>query len=199
MNKQKLLGLLIALLLVGIFAFGMALLLNQTETRAPRPTPMPNDRPLARVDEQFIGVNFWAEQYLLDQVMSRIAGQPMPAPRETLERLINEMLLLQAYPPAEQPTPEEAEAQLAALLAAWDVDELTLLIHFERAGLTRADVIRSLQRLLLVGRAQMLLLAETADPVAWVNTARAATIIYIDESLFAALTPPIAPTPVGLP
>lgn len=201
MERRKLWGLLGAFLVVLLLATGTLVLLNQEGgpiTRRPTPTPAIDDTPLARVGDQVIGLNFWAEQYVLDQVMSRLAGQPNPDARATLERVINETLLLQAYMPENHPTEAEVETYIETLLAAWDTDEATLLAHLQAAGLTRDHLVQSLRRLLLVSRARALLPTDM-EPSAWVNEARETTSIHIDEALFAAIAPPIAPTPASIP
>lgn len=183
--RRRLLSLLVVLGLAGVLLVGGWVLLTQ-EPRAlpaPAPTATPFDPPLARVDGHEITVNVWAEQYLLDRVISQLAGQPAPAPRATLDRLIHEALALAAYP---QPRPSDAEvaARVAALQAAWDVDAATLDARLAEVGLSRARFEATVRRLLAVEAAQEQITAEH-DLAQWITDARAAADLWINEPLFA--------------
>jgi len=83
-------------------------------------------------------------------VMSGLAGQPAPAPSETLQRLINEELVLQAIPPEQAATAEQVKAQIATLEQTWGVDETAVVAAMEKVGLTRAAFERVIGRLLAV-------------------------------------------------
>jgi hypothetical protein len=84
--NQRALGILVVFAVAGLLVVGALVLLSQEPQAAPTPTPTPADLPLATVEGQTIGANYWAEQYLLDQVMNRFAGQPQPLPRQALGR-----------------------------------------------------------------------------------------------------------------
>ena len=83
--------------------------------------PTPADDPIvSSVDGRSIRHSLWMEAVLLDQVMSGMAGQPAPAPSETLQRWVNEELVLQAIPPEQAPTAEQVEEQIAETDMPWD-------------------------------------------------------------------------------
>ncbi len=191
--KQKLYTLIIAFVLTALFLGGGLMLLSQSPQALPTLTPTPSDLPLATVNGQTIGVNEWAEQYLLDQVLSRLSGQPAPTSRQTLDRLINEALLLQTYP---QTPPDEAEVeqQILDLKLAWQVDDATLTKNLSAAGLSSEVFTRTVRHLLMVKAAQDQLAAEH-DPATWFGEMRQKGNVTVDEATFSRITPPVAPVP----
>ncbi len=187
--KQRVYGLIVALSLTLLLIGGGLFLLNQPTQPLP-PTPTPGDDPLATVNGETIGVNEWAAQYLLDQSLSRLSGRPAPTPRQTLDRLINEKLLLQSYP---QPVPDEAQVaqQIAALQASWHVDWATLTQSLKTVGLPAAVFTDTVRRLLMVQAAQAQLSAEH-DPAAWFAEMREKGRVTVDEARLSSL---VAPSP----
>jgi len=174
----------------------------------PPPTPAPTspvDPAVATVNGQPIGQNFWAEAVLVDQVMSGLAGVPAPAPEETLDRLINEALVVQAAPAQEMPTDEEVEAQIAALEASWGVGDGQVVAALAAVGLEREALVRAVTRLLVVQRAQGALEVEggsTEEWLAW-ERGRAQIVIYRERmqaalSLWPSIVSPL-PTPTSEP
>jgi len=192
---KRISGLIVVLALAGLLVLGALFLLDREPQVRPPATPTPVDTPLAFVDDQAIGLNFWAQAYLLDQVMSHLAGQPSPAPRETLERLINELLLLERYSPEEMPPEADVVQRVAALEMTWGVDAATVDAHLAAAGLSREVLASTVARLLLVESAQAKLVASGEDPQAWISDARAAHQVRVEEALFSQLVPPVALTP----
>lgn len=169
----------------------------------PSATPSPVDPPVALVEGQPIGRNFWAEAVLLDWTMSRLAGVPAPAPEETLERLINEVLVLRAAPPPPQPTREEVEAQIAALEAAWGVTDEQVTTALNEVGLGRDSLERAVARLLVVQRAQAALESGGTPVQEWLTQerARARVVIYREPMRvsFRFPTPAVASTSAVTP
>jgi hypothetical protein len=170
---------------------------------APSATPSPADPPVALVEGQIIGRNFWAEAVLLDWAMSRLAGVPAPSPEETLERLINEVLVLRAAPPPSQPTREEVEAQIAALEIAWGVTDEQVTAALSQAGLGRDSLERAVARLLMVQRAQAALESGGTPIAEWLarERARARVVIYREQMRvsFRFPTPTVASAPAVTP
>ncbi len=164
----------------------------------PSAPPSPADPPVALVEGQPIGRNFWAEAVLVDWAMSRLAGVLAPSPEETLERLINEVLVLRAAP---QPTPgrDEVEAQIAALEQTWGVTDEQVTAALGEVGLNRDSLERAVARLLTVQRAQAALEAQGTPISEWLSQerARAQVIIYREQMRvsFRFPTPAVTPTP----
>jgi hypothetical protein len=166
---------------------------------APSVTPSPADPPVALVEGQIIGRNFWAEAVLLDWTMSRLAGVPAPSPEETLERLINEVLVLRAAPPQQAPGRDEVEAQIAALEAAWGATDEQVSAALSEVGLGRDSLERAVARLLMVQRAQAALESGGTPVSEWLaqERARARVVIYREQMQvsFRFPTPAATPTP----
>lgn len=162
-------------------------------------TPSPADPPVALVEGQPIGRNFWAEAVLLDWAMSRLAGVPAPSPEETLERLINEVLVLRAAPPQPMPGRDEIEAQIAGLEQTWGVSDEQVTAALGQAGLGRDSLERAVARLLMVQRAQAALEAQGTPISEWLSQerARARVVIYREQMRvsFRFPTPAVTPTP----
>nr|HID13035.1 hypothetical protein [Anaerolineae bacterium] len=194
-----------AVLGIGIVVIaGLGLLLAFLGRGPGAPTPMtssiistPADDPVvASVNGRSIRYSFWMEAVLLDQVMSGLAGQTAPTPDETLQRLINEELVLQAIPPERAPTAEQVEAQIAALEQTWGVDDAAVVTALVGAGLDRAAFERAVERLLVVQAGLEALQRQGYDTTAWMEEQRASAKILIFENV-AALTIPIAQSPIA--
>lgn len=200
MKKARVTGLLAVLVIAGGLLLGSLFLLNQEPRVVPTPTPTPTDVALVTVEGEVIGVNFWGEQYRLDQVMSRLAGQAPPAPRETLERLINETLLLQSYRPPDPPTNAATQQRIAAFKSSWGVEDATLAAQLRAADLPREVLTQTMRRLLTVESAQARLAAsQDQDPSEWMAHRREQAAIEIDEARWAELTADLVPLPTLAP
>lgn len=169
---------------------------------APPPTPIPTsptDPPVAMVNGQPIGINLWAEAVLIDQVMSGLAGLPPPSPEETLEQLINQVLVLQAVPSVEPPSDQDVEAYIATLEAGWGVGDEQVVQALEAAGLDRVAWKRAVMRLLMVQRGQEALVAEGVSIDEWLARERERAEIVVDRErmaqAFAGLFSSPMPTP----
>jgi hypothetical protein len=137
--------------------------------------------------------------------MSGLAGVPAPAPEETLDRLINEMLVVQAAPAQEVPTTEEVEAQIATLERSWGVGDEQVVAALAAVGLEREALVRAVTRLLVVQRAQGALEAEGHSIEDWLarERERAQIVIYRERmqaalSLWPSIVSPL-PTPTPAP
>lgn len=169
----------------------------------PSATPSPVGPPVALVEGQPIGRNFWVEAVLVDWTMSRLAGVPAPAPEETLERLINEVLVLRAAPSPSQPTREGVEAQIAALEAAWGATDEQVTTALGEVGLGRDSLERAVARLLMVREAQATLESGGTPVQEWLTQerARAQVVIYREQMRvpFRFPTPTATSTPGATP
>jgi len=160
----------------------------------PSPSPVPADNPaVATVGDRSIDRSLWAETVLLDQVMSGMAGQPAPTPEDTLERLINEEMVLQAVPPEQAPTAEQVEARIATLEQTWAVDDAALVRTLEKVGLTRAAFERIVGRLLAVEAGLETLQRQGYDTTAWLEEQRASVDIVLNEELENVMVVPYIP------
>jgi thiol-disulfide isomerase/thioredoxin len=139
----------------------------------------------------------WDIAARLDAAMSFLAGQPMPPAEETLDRLVNEILVLAAVPDAPPPAPAQVEQRLADLTAGWGVTPNQLDQTLQKNNLTRADLTTRTARLLQVETALTRLAGQQPNLAAWLSQTRAAAEISLYKALTAA---PVTPqTPVSQP
>lgn len=178
-------------------------LLNQEAAPLPTippPSPTSADPPVAQVEGERILRSAWVEAVLLDRVMSHLAGVASPSPEETLDRLINEVLVLRAAPEVREPAPEEVEARIAALEAAWGVGDDQVVTALTEVGLTRDALERAVARLLRVQAAQARIEAAGTPISEWLARERSrARIAIYPEHLRGPLpaSPVSTPTPVA--
>jgi hypothetical protein len=199
-----------ALLGVGIaVVIGIGLLLAFLGREPGEPSPMitpaarpaPDDPVVASVDGRPIHQSVWMEAVLLDQVMSGLAGQPAPSSDETLNRLIDQELVLEGFPPEQEPTAGQIEAQITALEHTWDVDDDAVVTALEQTGLTRTQFERAVGRLLTVQAGLEALENQGHEPTDWLEAQRASADIVINEELLDIAVPyvPVAQSPVATP
>jgi len=188
------------LLIIGIIVMaGLALLLaflgrgpGELAPMIPPPSPTPiNDPVVASVNDQPINYSSWMKAVLLDQVMSGLAGQTAPAPDETLQRLIDEELVLQAVPPEQPFTAEQIETRITELERNWGVEDEAVAAALKQVNLTRPIFEQSIGRLLMVQASQDILEAQGRDIALWLEEQYASAEIQIFESA-AALSVPTA-------
>ena len=146
---------------------------------------------VAVVDGDPISRDEWQKTAALDRVLSQLAGQVVPNAEATLERLINERLVLKR---AGSPTATDADAQnrLAALRQSWGIDDATFDHTLAQVNLSRADVVDEIKRLLIV-EAYLKQIAATQDPNEWLAAQRAQSQIGVYVDLAAAAAPPVPP------
>ena len=157
--------------------------------------PAADENPIvASVNDQTIRYSLWLKAVRLDQVLSDLAGQPLPEPGETLQRLINEELVLQTPPQEQAQEPNQVEEYIAGLQNAWGVDDATLVTALGNVGLIRADFERAVARLLTVQASMEALESQGNDTTTWLEEQRASAEIEIDPTMENATVPytPIA-------
>jgi len=193
---------ILAVAIVALAGLGLLLALMGREPGAPTsviPTP-PDDPVVANVvfdqSSRSIRYSFWQETVLLDYVMSELVGQPVPTPDKTLQRLINEELVLLAVPPEQTPAAMEIETRIDALEQAWGVDDAVVVAALEQVGLTRAAFERSVGRLLRVQASLDILRGQGKDITSWLKEQRTSAEIRIFEDV-AAPALPVAQAPVA--
>lgn len=178
--------LIFAVLVVVAALIGVTLSMSHFEGEI-APTPTPEEAVLARVDDEIITYNEWATQYQLDQLMSKLAGQPAPGARATLERMINNILVLRAYSPQHVPTQDEVRGRIQALETGWGIDDATLETYLYEIDMPVSLFEQVVAHLLTVEIAQELLIAEQ-ELTLWLPQARVEADIYIDENLLNSLS-----------
>lgn len=165
-----------------------------TPAGAPRPAELAavvDGEPITRAD--------WERAASIDRALSALAGQAAPDAEATLERLINERLVLrQAAIDAPAIGAAQAEDRLAQLMRAWGVDEPGLQQTLASAGLSRADVLNEIGRLLQVeGRLNQIAAAQDAE--AWLASLHAQAKIEVHADLAALASVPTSAAPLPEP
>ncbi len=119
----------------------------------PTPTPDPGQEVVAHVGEQRITFADWAVAYYLDALMNYLSGQPAPAASETLDRLVNDALILAAAAEEEIAVGEaDVQARITLLEAAWGLTDEQVTAELSAIGLTRGVWAGTIARLLTVER-----------------------------------------------
>ena len=138
---------------------------------------------IATVNDEIITRPAWQQATRLDVVMSRLAGQPIPSAEETLDRLVNEIIVLAAAPGAPTPAAPEVEARIAALQSNWQVNNEAVAAVLAAAGLTRDDMTDRVARLMQVEAALTELSTQETDLNGWLAQARARAEIGLYRAL----------------
>jgi len=138
---------------------------------------------VATVNDQPITRQTWQRVAQLDLVMSRLAGQPLPTAEETLDRLVNEIIVLEGVDQSPAPTRQEVEARVSTLATAWNVTDARIEAALQEAGLTRTDLTDRVSRLLQVEAALHQLKEQKDDLNGWLVQARAKAEIGLYRSL----------------
>ncbi|MDM8528814.1 redoxin domain-containing protein [Anaerolineales bacterium HSG24] len=152
----------------------------------PEPTPRPpvdDTPPIATVNDHVVTELTWNKATQLDAVMSGLAGQSVPSAEETLDRLVNEILVLDAVEALPSFDPADVESKLSTLMTNWQVSDDALIQSLNQAGLTRSDLDERLERLLQVEAAYIQLQAEQSDFKNWLVTSRQQAEIGLYNSL----------------
>jgi hypothetical protein len=167
------------------------------------PTPDPAQAVVARVGEQRITFGDWAVAFYLDALMSRLSGQPAPTARETLDRLVNDALILSAAADKGFDVGEtDVEARLLLLQANWGLTDEQITAELTAIGLTREVWAEAVARLLTVERylAEVVWadVAPQGQPdalAAWLEAHRAQAQVEVDTSGLQ----PVLPEPLPVP
>lgn len=162
----------------------------------PRPTApttipaTPTPKTIAMVDDEVITIDKWQQAVALDQAMSGLVGQESPSPEETLNRLINERLVLRAAEKAGlvQANKDRAEAWLASFLTSWDLDVLRLEQALSGVGLTRNELLNEIIPRLLSVESALAELPPSGEAEAWVADLRSKAKVTLLEN-FTPLAP----------
>jgi peroxiredoxin len=163
----------------------------EPETIMPAPESQdPFSDVTATVNDEVITRQVWQQATLLDAVMSRLARQPIPTAEETLDRLINEIIVLAGVFKALDPTLEAVEARIAALETNWQVTDEVVEAALTEAGLNRSALTDRVRRLIQVEAALNQLTTDTGDINTWLAEARTSTEIGLYHALAENASPP---------
>ncbi|MCP4539960.1 MAG: hypothetical protein GY832_22700 [Chloroflexi bacterium] len=195
---------------IGIVAvLGLALLLvflgREPSTLTPMvaptsPVELDENPVVASVNGQPIRYSVWFKSVLLDQVLSGLAEQPIPTSDETLQRLVNEELVVNAFPSEQAATTEQIEERIAMMEDAWGVNDETVVTALKDAGLIRADLVRAIGRLLVVQESLEALQSQGYEPETWLEEQRANAEIVIEPAFEGAEVPmAVAQSPLQSP
>jgi len=205
---KRTLGVLLGIILAAsVTLMGVLWLMRQT------PAPVvPNDQETARstavpstplaagdtaatIDGTPISYQDWQTATRLDATMSRLTSQPIPSAEETLDRLVNETLLLRgADLESASVTPSEVRDRIASLQTAWGLSAAQISAALQAANLTDRSLEERVARLILVERAIQTLSAQQPDLEAWLAQARVSARVGLYQPLEAAPTPTVNPT-----
>ena len=160
----------------------------------PPSTAMP-DEAVATLDGEPIERNIWLEAVLVDQVLSGLAGVVPPTPEETLDRLINERLLINGTEP-DEPSTQQIEAATAEMENSWNVNDDQVTSALEQVGLGREAFEKAMARVLMIQQSQEILLSRGHTPEDWLagERSRAEITIYQEQLTIDDLAPE-APEP----
>jgi len=143
---------------LGVALVAVLLLLNSlgappSSPSAFTPTPNPAQQVVAYVGKQQITFADWTRAFQLDALMNHFSGQPAPTPNETLDRLVNDTLILAAA--AEEGitvSRTDVEARVARLLAEWHLTEDEVAAEMMAFGFNREAGVEATARLMTVER-----------------------------------------------
>ncbi len=174
-------------------------LLKPTATPAPLKQPDTNainKDVVATVNGETITDQAWHEATRLDAVMSQLANQPLPTAEETLDRLINEIIVLKAVKIVPQFTNREVEERIAALQNNWQVTDQEVITALAKTGLPRTDLTRRVNRLLQVETALAELATQKGESLNdWLAQTRATAEIGLYQALASDSLNPTVATP----
>lgn len=173
---------------LGLLAALMLLFARPPRPVAPSPPPgTPTPRTVATVDDEPVFFDEWQRAVALDQAMSGLTDQTPPDPEETLNRLINQRLVLHAAAKAGilEGDRAEAEAWLASFSAGWNLEETALEQALTRVGLTRVSLVEEIVPRLLQVEQALDELPPNGDDQVWMGDLRHQARVVLLEHLSA--------------
>ncbi|OQY48589.1 MAG: hypothetical protein B6242_02015 [Anaerolineaceae bacterium 4572_78] len=127
---------------------------------------------VATVNGNVISHEGWQRATSLDMVMNALTNQAPPTTEETLDRLINEILLLQAKSPNKTFSESDVSKRLDDLQNAWNINEATIINALHDVRLSWTDLENRILRLLIVENV-MQQLSNDVDLNQWLVATRA--------------------------
>ncbi len=142
-----------------------------------------NGAPISRAE--------WQKAVAIDRAMGQLAGQPPPNAEVTLDRLINQRLVLQQTADkiiaSDAGTEARAQERLAQLEQNWRADDAAVDRALASVNLSRQDLLAEIKRLLVVES----YLKQVQDAAGWLAAQRAQAQVGVLTELAA---PPVTPT-----
>jgi len=142
-----------------------------------------SDDIVATVNDHIITKQEWDKAIRLDGVMNRLAGQPPPTAEETLDQLINQIIVLGEAPDISSPSAGEIENRTSALEEIWGVSDNEVVAALEEVGLTRTDLTTRVSRLIQVQTALSQVANQEDNLDNWLLVARASAEIGLYQPL----------------
>ncbi|MCJ7738211.1 MAG: hypothetical protein MUQ10_13005 [Anaerolineae bacterium] len=142
------------------------------------PSTVPSEAPaedftVASVDDRAITFSQWETAVLIDHVLSDMAGQAALSAEDTLQRLINEEMVISGAPTEYSATTIAVEAKIAELENAWSVEDADVVAALSSAGLSRAVFEETAARLLSIEASTAKLAGDGVDLATWLEETRA--------------------------
>ena len=168
-----------ALLLLAAVMISTGREIGQPSDTAELPTPtVPPSETVATVNGEPINHSDWLKAVLVDQVLSGLAGVVPPTPEDTLDRLINERLVINAVEP-DEPSAQQIEATITEMVDSWNVDDGQVTLALEQVGLGWESFENAVARVLVIQQGQEILLSRGHTPEHWLAGERAGAAITI--------------------
>ena len=142
---------------------------------------------VASVDGDPISRAEWQKAVAIDRAMSQLAGQTAPNAEVTLDRLINQRLVLRQVGNKIAASDANATERLASLEQNWRADDAAVDRALASVNLSRQDLLAEIKRLLVVES----YLKQTQDAAGWLAAQRAQAQVGVLTELAA---PPVTPT-----
>jgi hypothetical protein len=142
---------------------------------------------VALVDGDPISRVEWQKAVAIDRAMSQLAGQTAPNAEVTLDRLINQRLVLRQAGNKISASDANATERLASLQQNWRADDAAVDHALASVNLSRQDLLAEIKRLLVVES----YLKQVQDAAGWLAAQRAQAQVGVLTELTA---PPVTPT-----
>ena len=137
---------------------------------------------IASVDGDPISRPEWQKAVAIDRAMSQLAGQNSPNAEVTLDRLINQRLVLRQAGNKISASDANAAERLASLQQDWRVDDAAVDLALVSVDLSRQDLLAEIKQLLVVEA----YLKQQQNPTAWLAAQRAQAQVGILAELASA-------------
>ena len=142
---------------------------------------------IASVNGEPISREEWQKAVAIDRAMSQLAAQTAPNAEVTLDRLINQRLVLRQAGNKISASDANASERLASLQQNWRADDAAVDRALASVNLSRQDLLAEIKRLLVVES----YLKQTQNAAGWLAAQRAQAQVGVLTELAA---PPVTPT-----
>jgi hypothetical protein len=138
--------------------------------------------------------SYFSQTVRLNEILGELSGVPTLDEEETLQRLIMSELILQGVTSLEEPTQHDVESFIASLEEGWGVSDETVVQRLQAAGLERAFLEHTIERLLTVEAGVQSLRDEGHSIAEWLTEQEQDAEITVSEDLFSAEEAEASPT-----